>query len=438
MLTRDSTSARQAFRQGCSVYARSTSGQEGSRSVAWSRRLATRTGRLVLDPLVGDFEAENGRLRAAGPLVAVELPGGIPAWAVTRDAEARRLLTDSRLVKDVNVWALWQRGQISSEWPLIGVVNHGRSMFTVDGADHRRLRRPAAEAFTAGEVEGMRERIGEVARELLDALPDDGQPVDLKAAFAQRLPIRVISEVMGVDPVDQPRLSVLFDAFLSTQTPPGEVASNQAELTAMMRSLAAARRASPTDDLTSLLVGDRFTDEEIVSTLQLLIGSGYLTTVSLIVNAVVNLSTHPGQLALVRRGVVGWDAVVEETLRYSAPNSNFLIRFAIQDIPVGDEVIKRGEALIVCYGAIGRDECRHGGSAGEFDVTRSPNRHISFGHGPHFCVGASLARLEGHVALSALYERFPDLILAVPAEELRHNPTVTQNELSELPVLLRP
>ncbi|WP_328407174.1 cytochrome P450 family protein [Nocardia sp. NBC_00403] len=402
-----------------------------------------RTGRLVLDPLVRDIEAENARLRAAGPLVAVELPGGIPAWAVTRDAEARHLLTDPRLVKDVNVWALWQRGQISPEWPLIGVVDHGRSMFTVDGVDHRRLRSPVAQAFATRQVEGMRERIGELTRELLDALPNDGQPVDLKAAFACRLPMRVISEVMGVDLVDQPRLSVLFDKFLSTQTPPEEVASNQAELTAMMRSLAAARRASPIGDLTSLLAvahggGDMFTDEEIVSTLQLLIGSGYLTTVSLIVNAVANLCTHPDQLALVRRGVVGWDAVVEETLRYSAPNSNFLIRFATEDVPVGEIVIRSGEALIVSYGAIGRDERQHGRTAEDFDVTRAPNRHMSFGHGPHFCVGATLARMEGHMALSMLYERFPDLTLAVPAEELRHNPTVTQNELCELPVLLGP
>ncbi|WP_327139724.1 cytochrome P450 family protein [Nocardia sp. NBC_01327] len=401
-----------------------------------------RADRLRLDPLVGDLEAENARLRAAGPLVAVALPGGIPAWAVTHDAEARRLLTDTRLVKDVSAWTLHQRGQIPPEWPLIGVVEHGRSMFTVDGVPHQRLRSPVAQAFSTRQMNSMRERIGELTRELLDALPADGNPVDLRAAFACRLSMRVISELTGVDPADQPGLAVLFDKFLSTQTPPDEVISNQAALTAMMRTLAATRRASPRDDLTSLLVtdsgGDTFTDEEIVSTLQLVIGSGYLTTVSLIVNAVANLCAHPGQLALVRGGVVGWDAVVEETLRYSAPNSNFLIRFATADIAVGDAMIRRGEALIVSYGAIGRDERRYGRTAADFDITRSPNRHMSFGHGPHFCVGAPLARLEGSTALSLLYERFPNLTLAIPAEQLPHNPTVTQNELSELPILLEP
>ncbi|WP_329062030.1 cytochrome P450 family protein [Streptomyces sp. NBC_01429] len=399
--------------------------------------------RLVLDPLVGDIEDEHARLRAAGPLVAVELPGGVPAWAVTHQAEARRLLTDPRLVKGINAWHAWRRGDIPADWPLIGIADHGRSMFTVDGDEHRRLRGPVAQALNSRRVEGMRARITELTRELLDALPDDGGPVDLKAAFALPLPMNVVSELMGVGHRQRAGFQALFDTFLSTQTAPAEVAANQAELTAVMRSLAAARRERPGSDLTSTLVGTRgsddpFTDEEIVSTLQLMIGSGYETTVCLIVNAVVNLATHPGQLALVRSGAVGWDAVVEETMRYSAPNSNFLIRFAAEDVPVGDTVLARGEALVVSYGAIGRDERWHGRTAGDFDITRSPNRHISFGHGPHVCVGAALARLEGQVALRALYERYPDLTLAVPAERLPHQPAVTQNALSELPVLLGP
>ncbi len=399
--------------------------------------------RIALDPFVTDLDGESARLLAAGPLVAAELPGGVPVWAVTHHAEARQLLTDRRLVKDIEVWGAWRRGEIPADWPLIGLANPGRSMLTVDGEEHRRLRSLVAQALTPRRVERMRERITELTDGLLDKLPPGDEVVDLKAAFAYPLPMYVISDLMGIDEADHPRLKVLFDKFFSTQTPPEEVVATLGELAAMMGKVVAARRAEPGDDLTSALIaasegGDRLTDEEIVATLQLMVAAGHETTISLIVNAVVNLSTHPEQLALVRAGQAGWDAVVEETLRHSTPTSHVLIRFATEDVPVGDQVIPAGDALIVSYGAIGRDEKAHGPTAAEFDITRtSPTRHISFGHGPHVCPGAALSRLEAGVALPALYDRFPDLTLAVPRAELRHKPVVTQNDLYELPVRLK-
>jgi cytochrome P450 len=170
-----------------------------------------------------------------------------------------------------------------------------------------------------------------------------------------------------------------------------------------------------------------------------MVAAGHETTISLIVNAVVNLSAHPEQRALVLSGEADWSAVVEETLRYSTPTSHVLIRFATEDVPVGDKVIPAGDALIVSYGAIGRDENAHGPSAGDFDIARTTkNRHISFGHGPHVCPGAALSRLEAAVALPALYARFPSLDLAIPSSELRNKPVVTQNDLHELPVHLTP
>ncbi|WP_055697165.1 MULTISPECIES: cytochrome P450 family protein [Streptomyces] len=404
----------------------------------------TGSDRIALDPFVTDLDGESARLRAAGPLAAAELPGGVPVWAVTHHAEARQLLTDKRLVKDIEVWGAWRRGEIPADWPLIGLANPGRSMLTVDGEEHRRMRALVAQALTPRRVEHMRGRIAELAGGLLDkvAAAESGV-VDLKAEFAYPLPMYVISDLMGVDEADHPRLKVLFDKFFSSQTPPEEVVATLGELAAMMGRVVAARRAEPGDDLTSALIqasedGDHLTDEEIVSTLQLMVAAGHETTISLIVNAVVNLSTHPDQLALVRSGEVGWDAVIEETLRYSTPTSHVLIRFAAEDVPVGDKVIPKGDALIVSYGAIGRDEAAHGPTAGDFDITRtSPTRHISFGHGPHVCPGAALSRLEAGVALPALYERFPELTLAIPRSQLRNKPVVTQNDLYELPVKLR-
>ncbi|WP_240654373.1 cytochrome P450 [Streptomyces sp. AcE210] len=399
--------------------------------------------RIALDPFVTDLDAESAALRAAGPLAEAELPGGVPVWAVTHHAEARQLLTDRRLVKDIEVWDAWRRGEIPADWPLIGLANPGRSMLTVDGEDHRRLRTLVAQALTPRRVELMRDRIARRTGELLDALPKDGTTVDLKAAFAYPLPMYVIADLMGIDDSALPRLKVLFEKFFSTQTPPAEVVATLTELAGIMAATVAARRAEPGDDLTSALIlaagddGDRLTDEEIVSTLQLMVAAGHETTISLIVNAVVNLSAHPEQLARVLSGEVPWEAVVEETLRYATPTSHVLIRFAAEDVPVGDKVIAKGDALIVSYGAIGRDEQAHGPTAGAFDVTRtSPNRHISFGHGPHVCPGAALSRLEAAVALPALYARFPDLTLAVPPTALRHKPVVTQNDLFELPVRL--
>ncbi|MEV0258388.1 cytochrome P450 [Streptomyces sp. NPDC050732] len=400
--------------------------------------------RIALDPFVTDLDGESARLRAAGPLAEAELPGGVPVWAVTHHAEARQLLTDKRLVKDIEVWGAWRRGEIPADWPLIGLANPGRSMLTVDGEEHRRLRTLVAQALTPRRVEHMRGRIAELTRGLLDNLPTDSQVVDLKAEFAYPLPMYVISDLMGIDEADHPRLKVLFDKFFSTQTPPEEVVATLGELAGMMGKVVAARRTEPGDDLTSALIqasenGDHLTDEEIVSTLQLMVAAGHETTISLIVNAVVNLSAHPEQLALVRSGEVGWDAVIEETLRYATPTSHVLIRFAAEDVPVGDKVIRAGEALIISYGAIGRDEQAHGPTAGTFDITRtSPTRHISFGHGPHVCPGAALSRLEAGVALPALYTRFPDLTLAVPHSKLRNKPVVTQNDLYELPVHLSP
>jgi cytochrome P450 len=342
------------------------------------------------------------------------------------------------------VWGAWRRGEIPPDWPLIGLANPGRSMLTVDGEDHRRMRALVAQALTPRRVELMRDRITELTEGLLDGLAAYGpeETVDLKAAFAYPLPMYVISDLMGIDPVDHPRLKVLFDRFFSTQTPPEEVVATLGELAEMMGKVVAARRAEPGDDLTSALIaasedGDHLTDEEIVSTLQLMVAAGHETTISLIVNAVVNLSAHPGQLALVRSGEAGWDAVVEETLRFSTPTSHVLIRFATEDVEVAGRTLPAGDALIVSYGAIGRDEEQHGPTAGVFDITRSPNRH-TFGHGPHVCPGAALSRLEAGVALPALYARFPSLTLAVPAAELRHKPVVTQNDLFELPVRLGP
>lgn len=395
--------------------------------------------------MVGDLAAEGARLRAAGPVAAVELPGGVPVWAVTHHAEGRRLLTDSRLVKDIGHWAAWQRGEIPRTWPLIGLADPGPSMLTFDGSEHRRLRTLTAQALTPRRVDGMRPRIEAITHELLDAMEagaDADGRVDLKSAFAYPLPMAVIGGLLGLDTSQIPRLRTLYDGFFSSVTPPERVPEIIAELGAIFTTMLERKKEQPGDDLTSALHaaadgGDSLTDEEVVSTVQVLITAGHETTISLIASAVVALLTHPEQLALLKSGEVSWEAAIEETLRWDAPTTHVLIRFATEDVPVGDTVIGKGDGVIISYGAMGRDEAQHGARASEFDITRTPTRHLAFGHGPHVCPGAPLSRLEALVALPALFERFPDLQLAVGPSELRNKPAVTQNELYELPVRLR-
>ncbi len=399
---------------------------------------------IALDPFVTDLVGEGARLRAAGPLARVVLPGGVSAYAVTHHAAARALLTDPRVVKDIDRWTAWQRGEIAPDWPLIGLVNPGRSMLTVDGPEHRRLRLLVAQALTVRRVEHLRGNVEAITNSLLDALSTHtaDEVVDLKALFAAPLPMKVVTELMGVEQVVSPRLTAVFDRFFSSETEPGEMPRVIAEIDEIFTGVIEEKRGTASDDLTSALLnasdeGDRLTDEELLNTIKVMIIAGHETTISLILQAVIGLETHPDQRAKVLAGEVPWEAVIEETLRWSTPTTHVLMRYATEDVPVGDGVLPEGEALVVSFGALGRDERVHGETAEDFDVTReSGTKHISFGYGPHVCPGAALARLEAAVALPALYARFPDLALAVPAAELRNKPVVTQNDLAEVPVRL--
>lgn len=265
--------------------------------------------------------------------------------------------------------------------------------------------------------------------------------MDLKSAFAFPLPMTVICSLLGVPESEHALLRDLYERFFGARPNPEGIQATVAGLNAFVNGVVAQRRSAPGDDLASVLLqadaeGGALTDAEAAATLRVIIAAGHETTVNLIGNAVRALLAHPDQLALVRAGKVGWDAVVEESLRWTPPTSNFLFRFTTEDVAVGDTVIPAGEPVLVSYNAIGRDPVQHGVTAEVFDVTRDPVRHLSFGHGPHVCPGSPLARLEAGIALPALFERFPGLSLAVPDEELRPSGSLVVNALKELPVRL--
>nr|WP_228536480.1 cytochrome P450 [Nocardia sp. XZ_19_231] len=394
--------------------------------------------------MVGDLNGETARLRALGPITRIDLLG-VPAWTVTDHAVARQLTTDTRLVKDINAWSLYADGVVTTQWPLIGMVLVDRSMFSVDGAEHRRLRLKTAQALAPRRLEELRPVIEQLTADLLDDLEAagaDGAPVDLKEVFAYPLPMRVVGDLMGVAREDHAQLLEWYKKFFSVMTPQDERLEVMGGLDVYFTDLVRQKIADPADDLTSAFVtadegGEPLTEEEAIGNIKALVAAGHETTVSLIINTVRALLAEPEQLAKVLAGDVEWKQVIEESLRFDGPVSHLLMRFAVEDIVVGDTVIAKGEGVVMSYRAVGRDTTVHGETADEFDVTRSTaNRHLAFGYGPHICPGAALSRLEAAIALPALFARFPELRLAVPDSEIGNLPVLTQNDLAALPIIL--
>lgn len=406
----------------------------------------TVTERIAIDPFGADICAETARLRALGAVVPVELPGGIPAWAPTGYDVLRELILDPQVSKDPRLhWRLWpQIGEHPSwGWILgwIGVVN----MLSTYGADHARLRKLVSPSFTHRRTEAMRPRVESITAELIDALETagaDGGVVDVRAGFAEPLPMRIICDLFGVPDEMRDDTRRMIAAIMDTSDPsPEHAASVQRQIGTVLPALIAHRSEHPGDDLTTELIrvrdedGDRLSDEELLYTLLLVIGAGFETTVNLIGNAVVALLRRPEQLAAVRAGEITWDAVVDETLRVHPSIASLPLRFAVTDVEVGGVTIPAGDAIITTYAAAGLDPARYGPDADVFDATRGADDHLAFGIGVHRCIGAPLARLEALTALPALFERFPEMRAA--EGELRQVPSFIAFGWQEVPVRLR-
>ncbi|MFF4899790.1 cytochrome P450 [Streptomyces sp. NPDC001068] len=400
-----------------------------------------------LNPAGGCPHADNARLLARGAVTPVALPGGVEGMAVLGHETLREFLQHPEVAKDARHFTELREGRIPAGWPLRTFATV-RGMTTADGEDHRRLRGLVSRAFTPRRVERLRPRIEELAASLLDGLRRaavDGV-VDLRRHFALPLPMDVIGELLGVDAEFRDRLHQLSSRVVATDIGPAEAVAANRELVAVLAAVAAARAERPGDDLTSALIaardedGDRLGQEELIGTLVLMIIAGHETTLNLITNAVRALCGHRDQLDLVRGGGASWADVVEETLRWDAPVSYFPFRYPVRDLALGGTVIPAGTPVLAGYSAAGRDPAAHGPDAGRFDVTRPARpdavRHLSLGHGAHFCLGAPLARLEATVALERLFDRFPALDLAVPEDGLAREASFVGNSVHVLPVRL--
>ncbi|HET6359887.1 cytochrome P450 [Streptomyces sp.] len=402
---------------------------------------------VALDPFGADIPAESARLRALGPVVPVELPGGIPAWAPTGYDTLKTLILDPRVSKDPRRhWSLFPEIGEHPSWGWIlgwvGVVN----MLSTYGPDHARLRKLVAPSFTARRTESMRARVEQITAELLEGLEIEGAPgetVDVRAGFAHPLPMRMICELFGVPDDLVGDTGRLIAAIMDTSDPsPEHGAFVQEQIGSVLGRLIAYKSEHPGDDMTTELIkvrdedGDRLSDEELLYTLLLVIGAGFETTVNLIGNAVVALLTHPDQLAAVRSGEIGWDAVIDEVLRVQPSIANLPLRFAVTDITIEGVTIPAGDAIVTTYAAAGHDPAHYGDDATEFNAARGADDHLAFGIGVHRCIGAPLARMEAATALPALFDRFPGLELGVKPGELRQVPSFIALGWREIPVRL--
>ncbi|MET8864815.1 cytochrome P450 [Nonomuraea sp. NPDC004580] len=399
--------------------------------------------RVALDPFGTDLPGESRRLRDLGPLVLVELAGGIPAWAVTRHDLLKELVLNPLVSKDKQHWRLWEEVGSRPEWMWIAGWIGVRNMLSTYGADHRRLRKLIAPSFTARRSKALQPVIERIIAELLDdmAATPPGQPVDLRSAYAHPLPMRVICELFGVPEHMRTDMAEIMEAVMDTTATPEATAANLQRIATVLPALVAYKREHPGDDLTTELIeardqGDRLSDDELRDTLLLLIAAGHETTVNLIGNAVHALLTHPEQLRRVLAGEIMWEAAVEETLRWAPSIANLPLRFAIEDIEIAGTRIPAGDAIITTYLAANHDPAQHGEDAGRFDVAREQAEHLAFGVGVHRCIGAPLARQEALTALPALFARFPHLRLAEPSGEAPHVPSFIAHGWSELPLLL--
>jgi cytochrome P450 len=382
-------------------------------------------------------------LRERGAVHHVTLVDGHDAFLVVKHDEAKAALGDPRLSKDMHT-ALASGGGVVAEG-LPGPT-FARHMLVVDPPDHTRLRRLVAAAFSVRRIEALRDHVQTIIDDLLDAIAAQGPQteVDLVAAFAFPLPFTVICELLGF-PVDiRESFAHELETLLAPAPTPDDYARAKKASDAVVEKLTTlveTKQRTPCDDLISALIEARDGDErldqqELLSTIFQLIIAGHDTTASLIENSVVALLCNPEQLAELRAEPERIGAAVEEFLRYDAPVPHSTFRYAIEPIELGDVTIPAGAQVIINLASANRD--------GDFyahpdalDIDRTDSRHLAFGHGIHFCLGAPLARMEGQLALNTLLRRFPELRLAVPREELHwgHGDGLVLRGLSALPVI---
>jgi len=393
-------------------------------------------GEVTFNPMDPEFVADPyptyRRLRTEDPVH--QNPLGF--WVLTRYEDVMATLRDARAVKEPI--AAFVAARFGAAVPAIGF-----SMLDRDPPDHTRLRGLVSKAFTPKMVERLRSEVQAIVDGLLDAVEGAGT-MDLIEQFAYPLPVTVICQMLGVPVKDRERFKQWgldiargLDAIMlppDSEVARRSVASRQA-LTAYFRELIAERRATPRADVLSDLIaaeeaGDRLSEPELLATCMLLLIAGHETTVNLIGNGTLALLRHPDQLRLLRErpGLIG--TAVEELLRFDGPVQR-TARIPSEDITIDGRTIPKGELVMPFIGAADRDPAQFP-EPDRLDITRTDNRHVAFGLGIHFCLGAPLARVEGQIAINTLLRRMPRLALATERPVFRQSLTLRGLESLEV------
>ncbi|WP_344896697.1 cytochrome P450 [Actinomadura meridiana] len=375
---------------------------------------------------------------------------GTPMWVAGRYEGVRSMLSDPRFANNPATVPNGAAALLPGE-PLrkLGLDDDlvpylSDTILDSDGRDHARLRRLVTPAFSVQRIMTLRPRIERLADDLLDALPNHatGGVADLLDHFAHPLPIQVIGDLVGVPAADLPSwLRWTHDLSFDRQSLTGTLRP----LVDYTHDLVRRRRAEPGDDVISELLrvqdddGDRLDDRELVTMVLSLVIAGHDTTAAFIANSVWALLTHPDQLAALRADPGLMPRAVQELLRWCGPVLVARTRYAMRDVDLGWASFRSGDAVAAALSGANHDP-REFADPKELDIARKyQNRgevHVSFGAGPHYCLGAALARLEVEAALGRLLERYPGLALAVPERDLRWHAASGMRKLAELPVRL--
>lgn len=376
------------------------------------------------------------RMRSENP-VLLQRGLQMPIWFVTGYEEAKQVLGDhKRFVSDYrNTLPPEERQRGMGSPDLFDLLY--TNLLSTDKPDHTRLRAIVSNAFTNRRVQAMAPRIQQIADELVDGFANQGQ-MDLIDAYAFPLPIIVICELLGVPAADRDKFRVWSSTFLGIAEDQPAYVQRLTDFVQYIGRMIAERRQEPRDDLISALVhaeeaGDRLSEQELYGMIALLIVAGHETTVNLISNGMLALMQHPDQMALLKREPALVETAVEEFLRYDGAVERSTTRYAAEDVRISGQLIRRGTPVIVVLGGANRDPGQYADAA-QLDITRQNNKHLGFGYGIHYCLGAPLARLEGRIAINTLIQRLPDPRLAMPVSELRYRASPVVRGLVRLPV----